>query len=100
MKCLENGKVKKSKLNALYTKCIQVGYKVDTQIRLDKSSIYKKRIVEVVEDKMGNNVTQMLPESYSDVTKTLHRDKENRDKEIEKENRNKEKNITIRKDKI
>ena len=49
---------------------------------------------------MGNNVTQMLPESYSDVTKTLHRDKENRDKEIEKENRNKEKNITIRKDKI
>ena len=77
----------------MYTSWIQSGY--SDQIRLDKSSIYKKRIVEVVEDKMGNNVTQMLPESYSDVTKTLYRDKE-----IEKENRNKEKNITIRKDKI
>lgn len=38
--------MKKIKLNALYTKCIQVGYKVDTQIRLDKNRLDKESIVE------------------------------------------------------
>lgn len=79
---------------------------------LDSGAIYIKLIKELAgsetrqaeimrrkraKDKMGNNVTQMLPQSYDDVTETLHRDKEiekekeNRDKEIEKENREKEK---------
>lgn len=40
--------------NGLYTKCIQDVNKMDTQIRLDKNSIDKKRIVEAIEEKTSN----------------------------------------------
>lgn len=42
--------------NGLYTKCIQTGYILDTQSRIDKNSIDKKR-VEVVEEKENGTST-------------------------------------------